>query len=83
MYFNSILIVDTICILFIIWLLKGVCVMGLIKIVGHFAIMLLSLVYFGGLAKITYELGCSALDLHQKGMVSLGKWNRMLVGEGK
>jgi hypothetical protein len=57
--------------------------MGFIKVIGNFAIMFLSIVYFGGLAKITYELGCSALDLHQKGMVSLGKWNRSLVGDGK
>jgi len=35
---------------------------------------------FGLLASVTLKLGYSALSLHQKGLVSLSKFNRSLVG---
>ncbi len=60
---------------------KGVRFMGIIKILGNLLVLALSISYFGALSKVTYELGKSALSLHEKGMVSLGKFNRRLVGE--
>lgn len=54
--------------------------MELIKSIGNIIILVLSLGYFGALGRITYELGKSALDLHQRGLVSLSKYNRSLVG---
>ena len=55
--------------------------METIKTVWNVFVLLFGVAFFGGLTKVTYELGMSAVNLHQKGMVSLGKFNRMLVGE--
>jgi len=57
--------------------------MELIKTFGNILILFLSLGYFGALTKVTYELGKSALSLHEKGLVSLSKYNRMLVGPSR
>jgi len=57
--------------------------MEVIKIAWNALILLFSLSCLGGFAKITYELGMSAVDLHERGMVSLGKLNRSLVGPSR
>ena len=57
--------------------------MELIKSMRNLAILGFSIAYFGGLAGLTCRLGMSALDLHQKGLFSLAKYNRMLVGPTK
>lgn len=57
--------------------------METIKIFWNILVFLFSITCFGGLTKITYELGMSALDLHEHGMVSLGKLNRTLVASEK
>ena len=54
--------------------------MDALKLIANIIVLSLSLTFFGGLARITYELGMSAISLHERGMVSLGKFNRSLVG---
>ena len=54
--------------------------MNLIKDLWNLLVLVVCMTCFGGLAGITYKLGMSALDLHQKGMFSLAKYNRTLVG---
>lgn len=54
--------------------------MELVKDLWGIFVIAFAISYFGGLVGITYKLGLSALDLHQKGMFSLGKLNRSLVG---
>lgn len=54
--------------------------MELIKTIGNIIILALSLSFFGGFAKVTYELGKSALSLHERGLPNLGRFNRSLVG---
>ncbi len=55
--------------------------MELLKTIWNVAVLLFSVSCFGAFAGITYKLGMSALDLHQRGLVSLSKYDRMLVGE--
>jgi hypothetical protein len=54
--------------------------MELLKTVGQTLVLILSIGYFGLLGKITYELGKSAIGLHETGFFSLAKYNRSLVG---
>lgn len=57
--------------------------MNLIKDLWNILVLAVCISCFGGLARITYKLGMSALDLHQKGLFSLAKYNRSLVGPTK
>lgn len=54
--------------------------MELLKSLGNIIVLFLSLSFFGGLAKVTYELGKSALSLHERGLTNLSRFNRSLVG---
>jgi len=56
--------------------------MELIKTIWNLFVLLFSLSYFGILGRITYELGMSALNLHEKGLISLGDLNRQLMSGG-
>lgn len=55
--------------------------MELIKTIWNLVVMALALSCFGGLSKIRYELGMSAVGLHESGGVSLARFNRSLVGK--
>ena len=57
--------------------------METIKTIWNFLVLLVVFAYFGGLAKVNYSLGKSAIDLHEGGMFSLASWNRKLVGESR
>ena len=56
-------------------------VLSVIQTVWNLGIILFSLTYFGGFAMLVYKLGDSALNLHQKGLISLVALNCALQGE--
>jgi hypothetical protein len=55
--------------------------MELLKTIWNLTVLVFSLGCFGAFAGLTYKLGMSALELHHKGLFSLSKYNRMLVGK--
>ena len=54
--------------------------MGIIKTIWNLFVFTAVASCFGLLASVTLKLGYSALSLHQKGLFSLSKYNRSLVG---
>lgn len=56
-------------------------VFSLIGTIWNIGVVLFGLTCFGGFARLTYELGMSALSLHQRGMVSLTRFNCSLQGD--
>jgi len=54
--------------------------MGIIKTIWNLFVLTVVTSCFGLLISVTLKLGYSALDLHKKGLVSLSKFNRSLVG---
>lgn len=54
--------------------------MGIIKTIWNLFVFTAVASFFGLLASVTLKLGYSALSLHQKGLFSLSKYNRSLVG---
>ena len=54
--------------------------MSLVKDLWNIFVLAVCVSCLGGLAGITYKIGISALNLHQRGMFSLAKYNRALVG---
>lgn len=55
--------------------------MTLLKDVWNIVVIIFAFSYFALFTSLTYQLGKSALNLHQKGFFSLAKYNRMLVGK--
>ena len=49
--------------------------MDLIKDLWNILVLVSCISTFGRIARNSYKLGISALDLHQKGIVSLTKYN--------
>jgi hypothetical protein len=54
--------------------------MELLKDIWNVLVILFAMAYFGVLGTATYQLGMSALSLHEKGLFSLSKFNQQLVG---
>ena len=54
--------------------------MEIIKTVWNLFVLTAVASFFGMLASVTLKLGYSALDLHQKGLFSISKYNHSLVG---
>jgi hypothetical protein len=54
--------------------------MGIINTIWNIFVLTAVTSYFGLLTSVTLKLGYSALSLHKKGLVSLSKYNRTLVG---
>ena len=54
--------------------------MSFIKDLWNILVLAFCLSCYGGFPGITYKFGMSAQDLHQKGMFSLARYNRSLVG---
>lgn len=55
--------------------------MTLLKDLWNIVVIITAASCFAFFTSLTYQLGKSALNLHQKGFFSLAKYNRMLVGE--
>ena len=55
--------------------------MALLKDLWNILVIVTAFSYFAFFTSLTYQLGKSALGLHQKGIFSLAKYNRMLVGK--
>ena len=56
--------------------------MELAKLIWNVLVMGFALAYCGILARVTLSLGKSAIDLHERGLFDISKYNRMLVGDG-
>jgi len=54
--------------------------MEIIRGIWNVVVLIFVLTYFGFLTKATLSLGQSAVDLHEKGLFDLAKYNRTLVG---
>lgn len=55
--------------------------MALLKDLWNIFVIVSAFSYFAFFTSLTFKLGESALNLHQRGFFSLAKYNRMLVGD--